>query len=77
MLNKNEMKIITNTLSSLYSWPSDNLQKDFVNFIQSECVNISKEKLVNIFNKYELVPPLERESAYFDVELFISKHLSQ
>jgi hypothetical protein len=75
MITQEEMRILINTLSNIYDWSSENLEKDFVSFIQSEIKTIPEDKIVNLFNKFESIPTLERESIHFNFESFIRNNL--
>lgn len=77
MITQKEMTILVNTLSSIYNWSSENLEQDFIAFVKGESVSLSEDDLASIFNKFESVPILERESVYFDLEMFIKKNINQ
>lgn len=67
--------IITNTLSNLYDWDSDDIREEFISFLNSEYA-IDKEKLVEIYDSFESLSPLVRDSATFNLNDFITRKLS-
>lgn len=67
--------IITNTLSNLYDWDSENIREDFISFLNSEYA-INKEKLAEIYDSYESLSPLTRDSVTFNLNDFVSKQLN-
>jgi hypothetical protein len=74
-MNKDIKLIISNTLSNIYDWESEDLKGDFINFIQSE-YKIEESKLSKIFDEFNSLPAIERESISFDINYFVSKHLN-
>jgi hypothetical protein len=67
--------VIANTLSNIYDWKSDNLKNDFIEFVSDKYV-IDEGILINIFDDYNSLSPLERDSISFDIHNFITKRLN-
>ena len=67
--------IITNTLSNLYDWDSEDIREDFISFLNTEYA-IDKEKLAEIYDSFESLSPLIRDSVTFNLNDFVSKQLS-
>lgn len=67
--------VISNTLSNLYDWESEDLKEDFVSFLHNE-YNIDKEKLSELFDQFNSLPALERDSVSFNLPDFVAKFLN-
>ena len=74
-MKTNIEKIISNTLSNIYDWESEDLKSDFINFLHSE-YKIEESKLSLIFDEYNSLPALEREALSFDLNHFVSRYLN-
>ena len=74
-MKTNLEQIISNTLSNVYDWESEDLKGDFVQFLHSE-YQIEESKLSQIFDDYNSIPALERESLSFDINQFVKTYLN-
>lgn len=67
--------IIANTLANIYDWDSENLREDFISFLYNE-YNIEKNTLANIFDSFDALSPLVKDSASFNLNEFVSNKLN-
>ncbi len=67
--------IITNTLSNIYDWDSEDIREEFISFLNSEYA-IDREKLAVIYDSFESLSPLVRDSVTFNLNDFVSKQLN-
>ncbi len=75
-MKTNIENIISNTLANIYDWESEDLKSDFIEFINSE-YQVDKSKLEVIFDKFNSLSPLERDSINFDLNNFVSNGSSR
>lgn len=73
MIKESDCDILSNTLSNLYDWESEDLEKDFIQFVKSEIPHISDQDLKKLFRDYNELSPLERDHVGFDARSFILK----
>lgn len=74
-MEQEAVKIISNTLSNIYDWESNDLRSDFIDFLSREC-SIDNKKLGKVFDSFESLPPLVKESVTFRMDQFVLKQLS-
>ncbi len=77
MLTPFEAQIIINTLSNIYDWESENLEQDFCNFICKEISSIDHKLAKKLFNEFDQLSPIERESIHFDYNDFLEETISR
>lgn len=73
MIKESDFNILSNTLSNLYDWDSEDLENDFIQFAKKELPHISDEKLKKLFRDYNELSPLQRDHVAFDTKGFILK----
>jgi hypothetical protein len=74
-MEQETIKVITNTLSNIYDWESDDLRSDFINFLNSE-YSINKGKLGYIFDSFDSLSPVIRDSVTFNLNQFVLRQLN-
>jgi hypothetical protein len=74
-LTDSDYTLLSNTLSNLYSWTSNDLEQDFIYFILSEIPMLPEPRIRKLFKDYSSLSPLERNSAHFDIRSFIEQSL--
>lgn len=66
------VKNIATTLSGLYSWVSNDLEKDFVEYILDLYPELSPDVALNIFRSFVQIDPIIRDDARFRLFDFVN-----
>lgn len=75
--NKRSKQILIQTLSNIYDWDSDDLKKDFIDFMILEQSNIyNADELEKIFDTFDQLNPLEKDQILLFFNDFLVKALN-
>ncbi len=67
--------VIASALSDVYSWASINLEEDFADYVTGNCPHLSREAAIKILKAFDLIDPLERDSASFPLIEFVQHEI--
>lgn len=69
-----DIEIIADTLCNVFDWDSENLEKDFIECLKENEIDISREAALTLIHRYLELDTKMRSSPQFDYNKFISSH---
>ncbi len=66
------VKNIATTLSGVYSWTSNDLEKDFVAYILDLYPELSRDVALKVFRSFDQIDPIIRDDARFRIFDFVN-----